>query len=125
MASSREDIAASLVAYHSFIAAQNRCALEVYVLFIATAVQNDLENDEDIKKLRLDGLHTLLDTTLQDFNLSESSKVHTRYDKLAPKISLNGTYVIPRSTPSKPKATRCKYLSVIKETLEEKSRKDI
>ncbi|OHF03304.1 hypothetical protein CORC01_01357 [Colletotrichum orchidophilum] len=125
MASSREDIAASLTAYRSFIAAQNRRVLEVYVPFIATAVPDDLDGDEDIKELRLEGLNMLLDTTLQGFDVSEPSEVLTRYDELAPKIGLDGTYVLHEGTPDEHEAARRAYLSVIEENLKKKSREDV
>lgn len=125
MASSGKEIATSLAAYRSFIAAQNRRALEVYVPFIASAVPDDLEDDEDVEELRLDGLNTLLDTTLQDFDVSEPREVLTRYDELAQKIGLDGTYMMHEGTPDGREAARREYLSVIEQNLRQKSREDV
>ncbi|KAK1622589.1 hypothetical protein BDP81DRAFT_400084 [Colletotrichum phormii] len=127
MASSLDDIAASLAAYCAFISAQNRRALEVYVPFIAAAVPDDLEDDDDVEELRLDGLNTLLDANLQDFGVSEPIKVLTRYDELAPKIGLDGTYVMQdhEGTSDEREATRREYLSIIEENLRRKSREDV
>ncbi|KAF4776753.1 hypothetical protein HER10_EVM0008624 [Colletotrichum scovillei] len=99
MASSPDDIAVSLAAYRSFISTQNRRALDVYVPFIAAAVPDDLEDDEDVEELRLDGLNTLLDTNLKDFGVSEPSEERD--------------------------AIRREYLSVIEENLKRKSREDV
>ncbi|KAK1544794.1 hypothetical protein CPAR01_02296 [Colletotrichum paranaense] len=127
MASSPDDIAVSLAAYRSFISTQNRRALDVYVPFIATAVPDDLEDDEDVEELRLDGLNTLLDTTIKDFGVSEPSEILTRFDELAPRIGLDGTYVMQEheGTSEERDAIRREYLSVIEESLKRKSRENV
>ncbi|KAK1997922.1 hypothetical protein LX36DRAFT_51534 [Colletotrichum falcatum] len=126
MASSPEDIEASLAKYRSYIAAENRRALEVYVPFFATAVPDDLE-DDDIEQLRLDGLNSLLDTDLKHFDITEPSELLTRYDELAPKTGLDGTYMLleHEGTLDEREATRREYLSIIEENLKAKSREDV
>ncbi|KAK1716042.1 hypothetical protein CaCOL14_001348 [Colletotrichum acutatum] len=127
MASPPDDIAASLAAYCSFISAQNRRALEIYVPFIATAVPDDLEDDDEVEELRLDGLNTLLDTNLKDLGVSDPGEILARFDELAPKIGLDGTYVMQEheGTSEERDAIRREYLFVIEESLKRKSREDV
>lgn len=125
MSSSQEDIAASLAAYRSFIAEQNRRVLEAYVPFIATAEPDELEDDEDINQLRLEALDSLLDTTLADFGVSEPNEVLTRYDELAPKIGADGTYVMHEGSHEEREAKRREYLHEIEKNLKLKSREDV
>ncbi|EQB56832.1 hypothetical protein CGLO_03125 [Colletotrichum gloeosporioides Cg-14] len=59
MRSARVDVKAALAAYRSHVASRNRQVLEVYVPFIAAA-ETDLDDGEDLVRLRMESLRGLL-----------------------------------------------------------------
>ncbi|RKU41392.1 hypothetical protein DL546_004712 [Coniochaeta pulveracea] len=92
MLSTREEIKSALDAYHSYIAANSRRALETLIPIIANWVpaEDDDTTEKEVPLLRLKSLNRLVDYRPVIRRLSDPTEVLTRWDELVPLLELDG-----------------------------------
>ncbi|ROW00355.1 hypothetical protein VMCG_07286 [Cytospora schulzeri] len=120
MYSSPADILAALNEYRSYIAAESRRALDIFVPFITNAQEpeeGDFEDDFDVEKQRMEVLKQLIgyDTVLDNDGITAPAELLERYDDLAPRLGLDGTFIIDADDERSRKQDE--YFSAIEEAL--------
>ncbi|KAH0421583.1 hypothetical protein CcaCcLH18_13333 [Colletotrichum camelliae] len=102
MRSARVDVKTALAAYRSHVAYRNRQVLEVYVPFIAAA-ETDLDDGEDLGRLRMESLRALLSADEECFaelGIMTPGDVLGRYEALVPRLGLDGV-TSPQAVPAR------------------------
>lgn len=122
MYSSLAEILDALNEYQSYVAAENRRALDIYIPFITNAQEpkeGDFDDDFDVDKQRMEVLKRLIgdDDVLDKEGITAPAELLDRYDDLMPRLGLDGTFVIDAD--ERPRK-QDEYFSAIEEALKQK-----
>lgn len=127
MYSSPAEILAALNEYRSYIAAGNRRALDIFIPFITKAQEpaaGDFGIEFDVDKQRIEVLkHLIGDREILDKEgITAPAELLDRYDDLAPRLGLDGTFVIDNGERTR---KQDEYFSAIEEALKQKSLEEV